>query len=628
MLAARESYSKDDPALGGEGGSSSPWLARLKTLLRYQKDFLGTQGNVSHIISTMVNYFQELRLQEPVVSLIDACLRLHWQKPYEQILHSVHNNCYIRIPASITQKFDPVLEQRQDLFISSCFWNKKGIPAKTIHCVDLSYSCLALAGTRPMLPAVAIALHGNGENGKTMWGRSKVRLFGGEAGGCDFVDPVVLFDKNEFRINMGKYLNFLGLIFDEAGDTGSSGLKGSKKLDASLIKLFIDRRKVIVRPPYAHEADEHAWPKTALYLLLNTFPNIPEDVKKALKAWYRRFLVFPMDGSFGTSIASANPKEGVFLVDDDLDNFVTSGAFTAMYLKRYVQPFLQKNSEVECIQRCRNPGQQLDDCRKRLIADAMMTEESPELQDHPGTSGTGDAAVGRGIELWAQVARNLVNAGIYSFVSTRIAKIVQLGPPKERVSRVNSFLEAGTFFKIKVSRGDRIAYKMPIVDIPEGLKASSFRAGKAEYEAIVDYLTGAAFITNHYKYVTNWACKSFLGLANAGVLKHKVKYHNIDLLGRRFSSTCGAAALPKLVRKHLYKRRWVIVDAVNSDIRIMSQFVKQFLPMAHLPRLDRLAGLDTRDPMPIDLGLGKNKRQIAAVARGRLFLMLTDLICC
>ena len=116
----------------------------------------------------------------------------------------------------------------------------------------------------------------------------------------------------------------------------------------------------------------------------------------------------------------------------------------------------------------------------------MMTEESPELQDHPGTSGTGDAAVGRGIELWAQVARNLVKAGIYSFVSTRIAKIVQLGPPKERVSRVNSFLEAGTFFKIKVSRGDRIAYKMPIVDIPEGLKASSFRAGKAEYEAIVD----------------------------------------------------------------------------------------------------------------------------------------------
>ena len=62
MLAAGESYSKDDPALGGEGGSSSPWRARLKTLLRYQKDFLGTQGDVSHIISTIVNYVQELRL--------------------------------------------------------------------------------------------------------------------------------------------------------------------------------------------------------------------------------------------------------------------------------------------------------------------------------------------------------------------------------------------------------------------------------------------------------------------------------------------------------------------------------------------------------------------------------------
>ena len=68
---------------------------------------------------------------------------------------------------------------------------------------------------------------------------------------------------------------------------------------------------------------------------------------------------------------------------------------------------------------------------------------------------------------------------------------------------MNSFLEAGTFFKIKVSRGDRIAYKMPIVDIPKGLKASSFRAGKTEYEARVDYLTGAAFITSHDKYGTN-----------------------------------------------------------------------------------------------------------------------------
>ena len=57
------------------------------------------------------------------------------------------------------------------------------------------------------------------------------------------------------------------------------------------------------------------------------------------------------------------------------------------------------------------------------------------------------------------------------------------------------------------------------------------------------------------------------------------------------------------------------MDAVNSDIRIMSQLVKQFLPMAHLPRLDRLAGLDTRDQMLIDVG--KNKRQMAAIARGK-----------
>ena len=45
------------------------------------------------------------------------------------------------------------------------------------------------------MPPVAEVLYGPGENGRTMWGKAKVRLLGGVQGGCDFVDPVVLFSK-------------------------------------------------------------------------------------------------------------------------------------------------------------------------------------------------------------------------------------------------------------------------------------------------------------------------------------------------------------------------------------------------------------------------------------------------
>ena len=109
------------------------------------------------------------------------------------------------------------------------------------------------------MPSVLELLLGPGENGKTMWGKSKIRLFGGEGGGCDFVDPIVLFNKEELRMNMGQYLNLLALIWDEAGDTRNSGVR-KRRLEASLIKLLIDRKRVIVRAPYAKEAGEHSSP--------------------------------------------------------------------------------------------------------------------------------------------------------------------------------------------------------------------------------------------------------------------------------------------------------------------------------------------------------------------------------
>ncbi len=125
------------------------------------------------------------------------------------------------------------------------------------------------------------------------------------------VDPRVLFDQNEWRINMGNFLNFLALIFDEAGDT-SGNAQRPRKLEASLIKLLIDRTKTIVRPPYARETGQHGFLRTALYLLSNTFPSIPEERARAWKAWYWRCLALPLNSEYVYALKDTNPSIGKF----------------------------------------------------------------------------------------------------------------------------------------------------------------------------------------------------------------------------------------------------------------------------------------------------------------------------
>ena len=365
----------DDFDLGmDDGDETSPWSTKHKTLMRYQTEFLGAKGKLDKLLSNIVNYFQVPRNHEPVVSCVDACVRLLWGQPFKQIPHSASNNCYNRMPARLTVHFSKDDQRRQDLFIATCFWNRQNIAPEESHHLDLCYSCLAMAGTGALMPAVAEALVGNGENGKTKWALSKVRLFGGEDGGCDFVDPRVLFDKTEFRINMGKFLNFLGLVFDEAGDT-SGNSKFPKKLSASLMKLLIDRKKVIVRPPYAHDPSQHSWPRSAFFLLANTFPSIPEERARAWKAWYRRFLVLPLDSTYVSSLKEVDPDNGIFLGDADLENFITSGLYAAMYLKRKIQPHLISVTEKECIKTVRHPGAALHQFRKDVIGNAMLNGE-------------------------------------------------------------------------------------------------------------------------------------------------------------------------------------------------------------------------------------------------------------
>ena len=92
-------------------------------------------------------------------------------------------------------------------------------------------------------------------------------------------------------------------------------------------------------------------------------------------------------------------------------------------------------------------------------------------------------------------------------------------------------------------------------------------------------------------------------------------YKNRTLLGRRWTLSCGAAALPKKVRKSFYARDWLLVDTVNCDVRIMWGVTKLLLPDASLTKLDKLAGQETRAQMLT--ALDKSKQEIAASCRGQ-----------
>ena len=488
-------------------GERTMWLTRLKTLLRYQKSFMGNKQQLDRIIANMVNYFQVPRAQEPVVSCDDACVRLHWGRKFTQIPRDAKNNCYIRIPAELTLKFSVQDERRQDLFIATCFWNKRGIHPRVCHHVDLCYTILVLAGTGRLMPSVAVAYTGKGENGKTRWAQSKIRLLGGECGGCDFVDPRVLFDAHEWRVNMGNFLNFLGIIFDEAGDTSGNAQKPLTLL-ASLIKLLIDRKKVIVRPPYAREAEQHAFLRTALFLLSNTFPSIPEERARAWRAWYRRFLVLPQDSTFVTSLDATDPSSGRFLSDVDLENFVTSGLYAAMYLKRHVQRQLMKLTEIECIKICRAPPRELDEFRKEVIGNAMMNTLSCDedkqssrsvINNEQGCaagSNPESGAAGRNpetlLEEAQRIALELARERILTIVPSRANKITQLGQPMNRVGNLEKYLSTGVFVRRQNSNGRYwITYTIPIKDVPASLQTDNWRHGKLVYEASIDYACGA-----------------------------------------------------------------------------------------------------------------------------------------
>ena len=53
---------------------------------------------------------------------------------------------------------------------------------------------------------------------------------------------------------------------------------------------------------------------------------------------------------------------------------------------------------------------------------------------------------------------------------------------------------------------------MPIEDIPMGLQPSTFRVGKLEYIASIDFVSGKHYIEENDKYSQNWVCKSFLAM--------------------------------------------------------------------------------------------------------------------
>ena len=598
--------------------SPDPWSKRYTALMKYQADFLGKKGKLDTMITHMVNYFQEPPTQLPVVSFTDGCFRFRWGLKWEQIPHSPANLCYIRVPAAMTYKFPEDAVRRQDVFLATCYWNKRGIPPAVLHNADLNYTCLALGGTKEKLPAVAVSLYGAGENGKSMVAASKVRLLGSEEGGCDFVDSKVLFDTTEWRINMGAYLNFLGLIFDEAGNPDEGAGKRCAALAASLVKLLIDRKKVIVRAPYAKEPGQHSWRRTAFFLISNTFPNIPEERSKAWKAWYRRFIVLPMDSAYVASLDDVDPSNGKFLADADLDNFVTSGLYTAMYMKRKVQPHIQRHTEMECITACRHPGAELDEFRQRIIGNAMKNSELPEAEASEPLAEA--AAIVDQREPARRAADALYRAGILTFNHSRASKITQLGQPMDRLKNLKSYIESKVFWLHKPQRrtgaanGSVVGYQIPIADIPAGLNPANFSAGRSVYKAEVDYEYAKQYIPNS-PWKDYWACAPALRASSSGSFTDFLSYKDPALKGRRVSRACGPMHLPKKPRASLYAAKWVLIDTVNCDMCITQGLKSILLPNVETPVLDKIADSDSR--MATLDAMGRTKREVAAVARGK-----------
>ena len=89
---------------------------------------------------------------------------------------------------------------------------------------------------------------------------------------------------------------------------------------------------------------------------------------------------------------------GKFLADADLENFVTSGLYAAMYLKRHIQPHLMKVTEEECRNTCRHPPASLDLFQKTVIGNAMMNTEECNEDDVASAKVSGGVEASGGVE--------------------------------------------------------------------------------------------------------------------------------------------------------------------------------------------------------------------------------------
>ena len=96
--------------------------------------------------------------------------------------------------------------------------------------------------------------------------------------------------------------------------------------------------------------------------------------------------------------------------------------------------------------------------RKKIIKEAMLDTEPVPDQTTDGLGEFGDTSTcPANSQMPARLAAlQLVQQGIFSFVGTRAAKIVQLGNARNRIANLREWMGTGEFYEYAVSRGKRI----------------------------------------------------------------------------------------------------------------------------------------------------------------------------
>jgi len=186
-----------------------------------------------------------------------------------------------------------------------------------------------------------------------------------------FASTYLLTRDREFQVSAKRLIGVMAVIFQEVEKGG--------KIQEVVAKNLFSRAELLVRENHGKSEDErsYAWLTTDFVIELNHAFRIECDTD-ALKAWRRRLLLIAFEGDFTRDTSLVSVRDGMFLADPSLDDWVSSGVAGFIHLTRGILPLIERFTEREVYDKLDKLSPEREAINEEFLRQMASTEEGAE----------------------------------------------------------------------------------------------------------------------------------------------------------------------------------------------------------------------------------------------------------